>query len=148
MPVATAPRVVQNFWIEFLLTAFSGTEKMKLFQNDIAITPGLVLGDLTEANFTGYAEETLADTWVAGLDVVGKGVLAYPTNVNFTQTGVASTNIIYGWYIVNFAETGLLAVGRFDEPIVMDLDGNELLVKAIQLFLAESNVHSELLMGS
>jgi len=142
------PRKVQEKLLDTLLSnLFLATEKLKLFQNDIPITTGMVLGDLTEATFTGYAEVVLNETWLGGLDVLGKATLAYPANVAFTQTAATVTNIVYGMYIVNTTENVLLAVARFPEPVLMDLADNIILVKPIIAAEMYADSHQELLMG-
>jgi len=97
---------------------------LHLFQNDLVPDCATVLGDLTEADFTGYAEiELLNDedpqTCVGKLQgphtLPDETFAIYVDEQVFTASGTANPNTIYGAYITD--DDGLLiAVKRFAEP--------------------------------
>lgn len=99
---------------------FIGT-KIRLFQNNYTPVAATVIGDLTEATFSGYAQITLAGGAVAGaLDAENRAVITWNA-VTFTKAG-ATGNTIYGYYIVDNGGV-LLWLERFDAPISMTTDG-------------------------
>jgi len=86
--------------------------KMALFKNDIVPTPSNVLADFTEADFTGYAQQSP----VFGAVVIDEnGIPVAPASSTFTASGSAITNTVYGMYLLD--STGaLVGAARFDSP--------------------------------
>lgn len=93
--------------------------KVKLFKNDKTPSSGDVVGDYTEADFTGYVEST-AITWgTPYIDDVGRAVILGDLKT-FAASGSATTNTVYGYYVVNAAEDTLLYAEKFDVAKEMD----------------------------
>lgn len=92
---------------------------MHLFQNNVAITPAIVLANLTECTFTGYTAGS-AITWLAPFYTVNGTPVVTGTLQTF---GVGSTptifNTVYGWYLTDTGGTTLLAVRALDTPIIL-----------------------------
>jgi hypothetical protein len=86
--------------------------KMGLYKNNIIPTELNVLADFTEADFTGYAQQTP----VFGPVVIDEnGVPVAPLSATFTQTGVVITNVVFGMFVID--STGaLLGAALFDIP--------------------------------
>jgi len=140
------PKVVQEQLTGSLASGlFTNTDKLKLFQNDITPNFDTILGDLTEATFTGYAAFTLADGWFVGTGANGLSQVVYNGLGTFAQTGVAVTHVVYGWYITDGAGANLLAVSRLPVPVTFDADGINLLLKAILEIDEWSAEHEEVL---
>lgn len=102
-----------------LKTAMINGGNIRLFQNDLDPTPSTVLGDLTEATYTGYAMIAVA-AWNAGYTepTTGRGTIVTPL-AQFQPTGSAVTNLIYGWYYTD-ADGDLVCCGRLSgAPIAM-----------------------------
>jgi hypothetical protein len=96
------------------------TAILKLFQNNVTDTNAHVLGDYTEATFTGYASVTLSGWSAAALAAHVASSTAAP--ITFTLT--AGTQSIYGWYVVS-ADGELLASGRdAAAPVAMSVTVN------------------------
>lgn len=94
---------------------------VKLFKNDAIISNTTVKAELTEADFSGYAAESLVGAAVSGtLDADGRALCAW-TAVQFTKSG-ATANSVYGYWVED-VDGFLLWVEKFDAPIVMNLDG-------------------------
>lgn len=94
---------------------------IKLFQNNYIPVAGTVIGDLTEATFSGYAAQALAGGAVSGmLDASGRAVAQWNA-VTFTKAG-ATGNTIYGYYVID-GSGNLLWAERFDSSIAMNTDG-------------------------
>lgn len=84
---------------------------LHLFQNDVVPTREFTLGDLVEADYTGYATEAVV--WNAP-SISDDG---FPELVGvageFRPTSSVVENDTYGWYLTE-AGGALLAAGRFD----------------------------------
>jgi len=85
----------------------------------LVLVPNMVPGDFTEADFTGYAGQTLVITGpVQAMNAAGDLVDTFP-HVNFVPTGSAITNTIYGWWMEGLVDgVGLvvIAAGQLDAP--------------------------------
>lgn len=104
------------------LTAFRDDQldggDLRLFQNDITPDENTVIGDLTIADFGGYADIVVANWGDPLLNPDGVPEIVMPSQ-QFNASGVAPSNMIYGFYYVNVGGDLLLA-GRFDAgPIPM-----------------------------
>lgn len=104
---------------------------VRLFQNDLIPSPTTVIGDLTVATYTGYANQTAGSLGAPYKDALGNAIQEYDA-VYFGATGSAIGNVVYGYYLVG--GTGvlagkLLAVVRFDEPVTMAAVGDVVLVQ-------------------
>lgn len=88
-----------------------------LFINDLAdpIDPTtIVIGDLTEPAWAGYARQAIA-AWVNGVDANGIPILTHVTEIFQPTDAVGLPQQIYGLFLVDDAGD-LVAVQRFDEP--------------------------------
>lgn len=97
--------------------------KLKAFQNPITPTPAIVLGDLTECNFTGYSASA-AVTWGTVLNNPDGTVSAPGGGIEFAASGSAVSNTVYGVYLVDGAGTTLLAVWLLPQPIGIAIAGD------------------------
>lgn len=93
---------------------------VKLFQNDFTPSRAAVVGDFTEATYTGYAASS-AVTWaapfidpVAGPTVMSN-LVAFPAGSPFVIS-----NQIYGYYVVD-GSGNLLFSERFGTPVNVSL---------------------------
>jgi hypothetical protein len=94
--------------------------KMGLYMNNVIPNENTQMTDLTEATFTGYAQQTP----VFGPVVIDEnGVPVAPLSATFTQTGTAVTNIVYGMFVLD--STGaLVGAAAFDAPRAFNANGN------------------------
>lgn len=94
---------------------------IRLFKNDFTPGPATVIGDFTQADFSGYgAAATANPVTAAALDASNRAVVTWDP-VTWTKNG-ATGNTIYGYYVVD--STGsLLWAERFDGSIPMTVDG-------------------------
>lgn len=94
---------------------------VRLNQANIDITPALLLADMTEANYDGYAPIALTATATAYLSGAGDYVLQYPHAI-FQPTGSLVVNTIYGAWVqgvMGGVGERLLWAVQFDEPVSM-----------------------------
>jgi hypothetical protein len=91
--------------------------RLHLFQNNITPTPLSLLTDFTEATYDGYANQT--QPYAGGPFRETDGSFSIRTLANFAMTGSTTPNIIYGYYVTDNPNTGLLFAGKFDTPIAM-----------------------------
>lgn len=80
----------------------------KLFTNNLTFGVGTVIGDLTEATFSGYAAVTLSFGTVA-TNGSGQAEMVSAT-ATFTRAVGATSNSVYGWYLVDSFNTKLVAL--------------------------------------
>lgn len=90
--------------------------KVQLFKSDTPLVAGTVLGDLEEADFSGYAESGVLAFGAAFINDAGGAEIVAP-GVQFTQTAATISNTVYGYMVVNAAGDGLLWAERFPQPI-------------------------------
>lgn len=90
-----------------------------LFKNDMTPTPTTVIGDLTEADYTGYAAQPVGAWGGAFVNAEGKAQVTAPS-LQFQPSGSTVTNVCYGYYYRSAGGgTPLLGAVRFDEPVAM-----------------------------
>lgn len=126
---AFSPVEAQRRALDDLLVALVGIAdvdgEIRLFQNNLTVSPLTVLGDLTEADFSGYAAEAIAGgDWQTPAKIMpdGSARQILGTVVTFDQTASTISNTVYGWYWV--ASDGTLELaGNFPTPLVMDAAG-------------------------
>lgn len=98
--------------------------KLKLFKNDVAISPSTVLADLTEADFSGYLAKTVAALLPAYIDPTG-GASAQIATQQFDHTGGIVANVVFGAWLETLAGVLILVV-KFDQGVVMQAVGDSL----------------------
>lgn len=113
---------VPNVGEAYLLKSGTVTNNFSLglFQNDLSVSHGTVLGDITAANYTGYAVKTLtAANWAHTIE--GNKAHAEYAQQNFVAGTIGTSNTIYGVYC--YYTTILVFVEVFDEAVVVDTTG-------------------------
>lgn len=80
-----------------------------------------------KADFSGYADKTIATWFAAFRDSSGNSYLEAPSQ-DFAHNGGGTNNVIYGWYYTNAAGTVLLAGGIFANPPSLTPLSNALVV--------------------
>lgn len=98
--------------------------KVKLFKNNLVISPATVIGDLVEADFGGYAAITVTALLPAYLDPAG-GASAQIGTVQFNCDGTAPDNTVYGAWVETAAGLLVLLV-KFDAGITMVSAGDSI----------------------
>jgi len=93
------------------------TSEVRLFQNNLTISATTVIGDFTEATYSGYAAQTSAWTTPA---TDGSGRAHTQSDVlQYAHSGGATANTIYGYYVVS-SGGDLLFAEKFASSITMD----------------------------
>jgi len=101
---------------------------MRLFKNDYTPVEGSVLGDFTEATWTGYAQKSLTgSSWtVATVAGVTTGTFAVQT---FTSTANQAAELSYGYYVLGATSGILLWAERFtDGPYAIAVLGDNIAI--------------------
>lgn len=101
--------------------------KLKLFTNSPILNRSTVVGDLTEADFSGYTDIDPYNFTSVFIDT-DSVVKAIGPSAAFELTATTVTNTVTGWYITNTAGTGLLLASYLPEPISLTSVGQGLLV--------------------
>lgn len=101
---------------------------LKLFKNDI--TPGEtdVVGDYTEANFTGYSAITLTgSSWT--VNGASSPAVASYAQQSFVSTAGSQNQAVYGYYLVRASGGELVYSERFaDGPYTIQNNGDTIRV--------------------
>lgn len=110
----------QAILAQILLIGSSFT--VRLFSNNFTPNHGMVPGDLTEANFDGYAPVASLNWGSVSLNgsFEAEATLASAT---FTQTGTGITNNIYGYWVTDSFGNFLWAERNPSAPVAMDAAG-------------------------
>ena len=87
-----------------------------LYQNNIVPNRSTLIGDLTEADFTGYAKVT-AMVWGTPYYDVDGSALCFGTSHSFVATDAVAPNTIYGYYLTDSADAVLLATYPLASPV-------------------------------
>ena len=97
-----------------------------LYQNDVAPGPDTVVGDLTEADFSGYAASAALVFGGPFQNADGEIEMDLPSH-QFDHSGGAVANVIFGYYVLT---TGgdLLFAERFAASIPMIVITNSIVV--------------------
>lgn len=109
--------------LDLLLPHYPITSNVHLYKNNIQPTNQTVLGDFVEADYDGYASESLTAWGATFLNGDGNAESVAP-NITFTCTGDTTPNIVYGYYITDAADAVLLMSGKFDAPETMNSAAN------------------------
>lgn len=99
---------------------------MKLYQNDVTPTPLTVVGDLTEATFSGYAAVTALDYGSPYMNLDGYAEMDLPSQ-QFDHSAGATANNVYGMWIEKTGG-GLLYAARFDSAPLPMIDATNAIV--------------------
>lgn len=116
---------------EMLRRAFNysatGDLKLKLYSSNTSLSVTTVIGDLTEATFTGYAEKTLTGaSWT--VTSASPAVASYAQQ-EFTSTAGSQNQSIYGYVVTNSAGTIALYGETFtDGPYTIVNNGDKIQV--------------------
>lgn len=105
----------ENFGLQYLVgaAAVQGLT-LKLFQNNYTPVIGDVVGNYTEATFTGYSAKVLTPaTWV--LSGSNPAQITYPQQA-FLSSADQAVQAIYGYYLIRTSGGELIAAERFATP--------------------------------
>jgi len=98
-----------------------------IFVNDVTPDRDTELGDLTEASFSGYAEQTVLGTAFIADGVVGHVGFKVAAPIAFLNSSGSPVDV-YGYYVTDAGGTILLAAARFDAAPVTKEDGESIIV--------------------
>lgn len=95
----------------------SWNAEVRLYRNAVTITKDTVIGDFTQANYTGYSAVT--PTWSdAALGSDGRA-FSVSSAIVFNAPLIGAQTV-YGWYMVYPGGPDLLACAAFAAPIDLD----------------------------
>jgi len=115
----TSNAVIQKLLAAELAGAGYDSMKVGLFTNDVAISPDMVMGDLTPATYVGYAPAVVAPAGDNFDNSAGDGIQLFATIVFQPVSGV-TPNDIWGWFLYHDGTPDVLyAVEKFDESVTL-----------------------------
>lgn len=101
--------------------------RVRLFRNNFTPDADTVLGDFTEANFTGYAAGVPVNPFNAvSLTAAGYSQIESPDVLTYTASDGAAPNSIYGYYVVNTVTSRVRWCEKFDAPMDMTSSGKRI----------------------
>jgi len=97
---------------------------LRLFKNDKTPADADVVGDYTEANFTGYAAPTLTGaSWTV---TPGDPATAAYAEQDFTSSADQSAQTVYGYYLTRATGGELVWAERFPTSQVIQNNGDRI----------------------
>lgn len=110
---------------------FVAGDKIRLFSNNLTISPTTVIGDLVESAFTGYSAGVFptAPFWLYGLDTNQQGEAIASFLTSFNQTALTVSETAYGYYVTDTTGAIFKLAANFDTPLPFDRIGNSLMLK-------------------
>ena len=118
---AVIPNTAEIIFLEKMKEILN-TGIAKLFKNDKVPAAGDNAGDYVEADFTGYASKAL-NNWGAAFTNGNGDAQTDETLKVWTQTGVATTCDVYGYYVVDGNGALLYAERNPAGVVAMDTNG-------------------------
>ncbi len=118
MPLANG--VVSNYHLNLQTAALRAVlnigHTLRLFKNNFTPTPANVLSDFTQADFVGYAGQSLNGVFAAQTKITDGEYQTQAASQTFAfSSGSAQT--VYGWYIDD--GVGVRYSYHFDNPVNM-----------------------------
>jgi len=110
--------------------------RLRLYKNNYTPVAGSTFGDFTQADFSGYAEETPA--FGSATVVNGKGTIVDAAARLFIHTGGGTANTVYGYYVVDDLNNEILWAERFPSPILMSVAADQIAI-TLQFALGSAN---------
>ena len=111
---------------------------VRLFKNNLALSPLTLLADLSVADFHGYADSAAVTWGTAFLDPAQQPTINGDLKSFVATTPFSNPNIIYGWALIDSGATKLLAARLLDAPVNITAIGQAVKVlPAIPAFLPE-----------
>lgn len=100
--------------------------RMHLYQNAYTPVQGSVIGDFTEATFSGYASVSMTLGTPTEVSHKAKSVAVAPSV--FTHNGGGTSNTIYGYYVQDSFTGDLVWAERFGSSQLMAVNGDSISV--------------------
>jgi len=102
--------------------ATRNTYVLHLYKTDTTIQQSMVIGDFTEANFTGYSAQNITDFGAAYINGSSKAE-SDAGLYSFIQTGTGVTNSVYGYYVTTAGGALRWAERYAGAPVSMNATG-------------------------
>ena len=122
-------QVIAQARLDFLAALKTGIfdgGSFRLYKNDYTPNVNTLVADLIVADFTGYANKTIAAWNAPYLDALKIGNLVAPLQT-FSQTATTITNIVYGCFFLSVAVGNpLVYAERFATPVNFGAIGDTL----------------------
>ena len=120
MSTIYVPNTGEVYLLEHGLTTDDLT--LGLFKNDLSLSHATILGDITAADFTGYAEKTLTSTLWEYSTLLNKGHAQYEQQ-NFIAGTIGTECTVYGVYCYESVGSILVYAEKFDNSVTVNTTG-------------------------
>lgn len=122
------PMVGDRHLLDEVVNASSYT--LHLFKNNVSISETTVIGDFTEADFSGYSSGAIAG-WSAAVDNLDHRAISVAGTVTFTHGAGATNNNIYGYYVLTGSGALAWAETFAGGPVPMAANGATLTIEPV-----------------
>jgi len=102
--------------------------KVHLFKTNVNPSPNMVIADLVEADFTGYAASSAIVWGTPGYLPDGTAAVVGGGKTFTVGSTPSILNTIYGYYVTDSAGTVLLFARKFDAAVVLSAAGQFVIV--------------------
>jgi hypothetical protein len=112
--------------LDKLMTAYGSTLTIKLFKSNTTPAAGDTAGTYTEADFPGYASQTIT-TWGAAT-IASSVATSTAEQKTFTRSSTGTVQNIYGYFVLDSGGNLLWAERDPSAPIALTNSGDAYLV--------------------
>ena len=118
-----------ELWLleEIQTAAILNGQNLRLFKNNITPSSISVIGDFTEADYSGYAGVTTV-SFASATEVSNKAQITDAAARGFTHNGGGTANTVYGYYYESGSGKLILAEA-FSSPVTMASFGDNVSVQ-------------------
>lgn len=113
-------------FLDAINTYVESNWELGLFKSNTTITRATVMGDLTEADFGGYARIALND--FAGATLAGNVASAVSTAEVFAYTSGTANATVYGYFVYDSAAAKLVIAEKFTVAKSMSVAGDTITI--------------------
>jgi hypothetical protein len=91
---------------------------VKLFSNSAILGPDMVLADLTESAFAGYAPSAAVVWGLPFVDSADQATVAGDSKQFASTAPFTGPETVHGWYLTNAGGTVLICAELLDNPVI------------------------------
>ena len=129
MATALIPDEGMGIWLD-KLNGGTHSFQLRLFQNNFAPSKSSVYANFTDATFSGYFGSTVA--WGA-VSVAANQATSVASAITFTRSIGATSNTIYGWYLVDISTSKVFACNLLSSPKAMNTNGDGITITMTEI---------------
>lgn len=120
--VAVSGQVSNAALLKVLRNMLNATIAVRLFKNDVVLSPTTTLADLTQATFPGYADATINPGMSVPVESGGQQAITLSDTITWTRGAGPGSETIYGYAVILTDTDGTTYFGaeKINPPRVID----------------------------